>query len=144
MKCKSAFVFSDSLLLYHFHSDHPFNQKRIILTKDLLEKTNLLTATDIIEPRIATEDELSLFHDRTYIEAVKQASNGNLTEELGYSFGLGTEDTPIFSNMHEASSSLVGATLTAVDAVLNESYHHALNLGGGLHHGFIHKPSGLC
>src|SRR5690625_2316541 len=144
MMCKSAFVFSDSLLHYHFHADHPFNQKRILLTKDLLEKTHLLTTHDLIEPRIATEDELALFHDRKYIEAVKQAGSGEMSEDEGYQFGLGTEDTPFFSGMHEASSYLVGGTLTAVDAVLNGTYQHALNLGGGLHHGFKEKASGFC
>ena len=51
-------------------------------------------------------------------------------------YGLGTEDTPIFPNMHEASALLVGGTLTAVDAVMTGQSLHALNLGGGLHHGF--------
>ena len=44
------------------------------------------------------------------------------------SYGLGTEDTPMFPNMHEASALLVGGTLTAVDAVLSGKVKHALNL----------------
>ena len=144
MNCKSAFVFSDSLLNYHFHADHPFNQKRVLLAKELLEKSNALDKTDIIEPRIATEEELALFHDPSYIEAVKKASVGKLSEDDGFEFGLGTEDTPIFPGMHNASSYLVGGTLTAVDAVLDGNYNHALNLGGGLHHGFKRKASGFC
>lgn len=144
MKCESAFVYSDTLLTYHFHTDHPFNQQRIILSKDLLEKSNLLTSEDLIESRIATEDELSLFHDQIYIQAVKKASKGKMSEEEGYQFGLGTEDTPFFLGMHEASCALVGGTLSAVDAVLDGKYQHALNLGGGLHHGFKDKASGFC
>lgn len=144
MICKSAFVFSDALLHYHFHADHPFNQQRILLTKDLLEKTDLLTTHDLIEPRLATEDDIALFHTHKYIEAVKQAGSGKMSEDEGYQFGLGTEDTPFFSGMHEASSALVGGTLSAVDAVLDAEYHHALNLGGGLHHGFKEKASGFC
>ena len=46
--------------------------------------------------------------------------------------------------MHEASALLVGGTLTAVDAVLSGKVKHALNLGGGLHHGFRGKASGFC
>ena len=38
--------------------------------------------------------------------------------------------------MHEASSLLVGGTLTAVDHVMSGKALHALHLGGGLHHGF--------
>ena len=144
MTCKSSFVFSDVFLNYHFHADHPFNQKRVKLAKELLEYTNTLTAEDIITPRMATEEELALFHDRTYIEAVKKASNGFLSESEGVEYGLGTEDTPIFDNMHNASSYLVGGTLTAVDAVLSGKSDHALNLGGGLHHGFKRKASGFC
>lgn len=144
MKCHSVFIFSNSLLHYRFHPGHPFNQKRIILTKDLLEAVDLLTKKEVIKPRVATEEEIALFHDQAYINAVKQASNGKISKEKGYQFGLGTEDTPIFPNMHKASSILVGSTLTAVDAVLNENYQHALNLGGGLHHGFKRKASGFC
>src|SRR5690625_4879454 len=46
--------------------------------------------------------------------------------------------------MHEASRLLVGGSLTAADAVLNGEYQHALNLGGGLHHGFKRRASGFC
>lgn len=144
MTCKSAFIYSDSLLHYHFHEDHPFNQKRVLLTKELLEATGTLTKNDIISPRMATIDELALFHDRTFIEAVMKASNGGLSEDDQFEYGLGTEDTPIFPGMHEASSYLVGGTLTAVDAILENNYDHALNLGGGLHHGFKRKASGFC
>ncbi|MBJ8206197.1 acetoin utilization protein AcuC, partial [Bacillus cereus] len=63
---------------------------------------------------------------------------------IAMTYGLGTEDTPMFPNMHEASALLVGGTLTAVDAVLSGKVKHALNLGGGLHHGFRGKASGFC
>ncbi|MGY0694769.1 acetoin utilization protein AcuC [Virgibacillus sp. FSP13] len=144
MTCESSFVFSDAYLNYHFHSDHPFNQKRVVLTKELLEEANTLNQNDIIKPRKATDQELALFHDKAFIQAVKKASVGKLTEDEGLEFGLGTEDTPMFINMHEASSSLVGGTLNAVDAVLEGRSLHALNLGGGLHHGFKRKASGFC
>lgn len=144
MTCKSAFVYSDALLDYHFHEDHPFDQKRVLLTKELLEESKTLTHSDIIKPRIATDDELALFHDRSFINAVKKASQSKLSEDEKFDYGLETEDTPTFPGMHEASSYLVGGTLTAVDAVLENDYQHALNLGGGLHHGFKEKASGFC
>lgn len=144
MTCQASFIFSSAFLNYHFHSDHPFNQKRVLLAKDLLEKINLLTSNEIIEARKATDDELALFHDLAYIQAVKRASDGKLQTEEGLEYGIGTEDTPIFNGMHEASSYIVGGTLTAVDDVLQGRSDHALNLGGGLHHGFKHKASGFC
>ncbi|WP_217587033.1 acetoin utilization protein AcuC [Lentibacillus saliphilus] len=144
MTCRSAFIYSDTMLKYHFHANHPFNQTRVQLTKELLETSGILNEDDIVTPRQATDDELALFHDRRYIKAVKQASTGSLSDHDAHQYGLNTEDTPIFQHMHEAASSLVGGTLAAVDAVLSGQVDHALNLGGGLHHGLKHKASGFC
>lgn len=144
MTCQAAFIYSEDLLNYHFHSDHPFNQTRVLLTKELLQATGTLHSDDIVAPRIATDDELALFHDTDYIQAVKKAGHGKLTEAEQMEYGIGTEDTPVFAGMHEASATLVGGTLTAVDQVLEGHVKHALNLGGGLHHGFKRKASGFC
>ncbi|UAL46558.1 acetoin utilization protein AcuC [Sutcliffiella horikoshii] len=141
---KAVFVYSDDFQTYKFSENHPFNQLRVKLTYDLLQKSNLLSAQDIVPPRMATDEELALIHDPRYIEAVKLAGKGVLPKEKANNYGLGTEDTPIFPNMHEASALLVGGTLTAVDQVMTGKSEHALNLGGGLHHGFRGKASGFC
>ncbi|WP_042354758.1 acetoin utilization protein AcuC [Bacillus rubiinfantis] len=144
MTDQAVFIFSEELLNYKFSKHHPFNQFRLQLTVDLLTKMNALDQSQIIMPRKASEAELALIHDQGFIEAVKKAGNGLLAKEIAENFGLGTEDTPIFPNMHEASSLLVGGTLTAVDEVMTGKAHHALHLGGGLHHGFRGKASGFC
>src|SRR5690625_7136056 len=144
MKCHSAFVFSHAILRYRFHAEHPFNQKRILLTKDLLEQMNVLTKREVVKPRVATENELALFHSKTYIGVVKRASNGNISAEEGKQFGLGTEDRPIFTDMHEASRLLVGGSLTAVDAFINGDYQHALYLSVVLHHWLHVYAVGIC
>ncbi|MEQ6388718.1 acetoin utilization protein AcuC [Bacillaceae bacterium S4-13-58] len=140
----AAFIYSSNYRDYRFSSDHPFNQLRVDITLDLLRKSNAIRDQDILPPRMATDDELALVHQPIYIEAVKKAGRGELSEDEAFEFGLGTEDTPMFTNMHEASSLLVGGTLAAVDSVLNGPYDHSLNLGGGLHHGFQRKASGFC
>ncbi|WNS74623.1 acetoin utilization protein AcuC [Bacillus sp. DTU_2020_1000418_1_SI_GHA_SEK_038] len=140
----SVFVFSEDLLDYKFSENHPFNQLRIKLTLDLLMQLNAIEKHQIISPRRATDDELELIHDPNYVNAVKLAGSGQLSQEIGENYGLGTEDTPVFPKMHEASSLLVGGTLTAVDHVMAGHAKHALHLGGGLHHGFRGKASGFC
>ncbi|MDQ0430453.1 acetoin utilization protein AcuC [Planomicrobium stackebrandtii] len=140
----AVFIFSEDQLGYKFSETHPFNQKRLVLTIDLLKKMNALPDDLIVPARIATDEELLLAHDERYIDIVKKASRGEVTPEAGESYGIGTEDTPIFENMHEASARLVGGTLTAVDYVMEGKAQHALNLGGGLHHGFRGKASGFC
>ncbi len=144
MKDLAVFVYSDRLLAYKFHDHHPFNQKRVFLTLDLLKHCGAIGEEQIVPPRMATEEELRLVHDQTYIEAVRKAGEGRLSEEEGESFGLGTEDTPMFPNMHEAASWIVGGTLTAADAVMGGAGIHAFHPGGGLHHGFPGKASGFC
>ncbi|MFS0864516.1 acetoin utilization protein AcuC [Fredinandcohnia sp. 179-A 10B2 NHS] len=144
MNRESVFVYSDQFLKYRFSNDHPFNQTRVKLTYDLLKSLNVLDDNQIIEPRIATDEELELVHDPKFIQAVKLAGEGKLPEETANNYGIGTEDTPIFPGMHEASALLVGATLTAVDEVMSGKSKHALSLGGGLHHGFRGKASGFC
>src|SRR4051812_19892438 len=139
-----SFVFSEELLKYKFNSNHPFNQFRLKLTVDLLHKLNALDNEQVVPPRMATDEELSLVHDPSYIDAVKMAGHGQLPQQVAENYGLGTEDTPIFPNMHEASALLVGGTLTAVDQVMTGKAVHALHLGGGLHHGFRGKASGFC
>ena len=37
-----SFIFSEELLKYKFNSDHPFNQFRLKLTVDLLDRLNAL------------------------------------------------------------------------------------------------------
>ncbi|UOQ46431.1 acetoin utilization protein AcuC [Halobacillus salinarum] len=144
MTCNTGFVYADSVTSYRFKDDHPFNQMRVVLTKELLEASGALESTSIINPRSATDDELSLAHSRKYIDAVKRAGKGLVPGDEGLEYGIGTEDTPVFKDMHEAAALLVGSTLTAIDAVLEGKVEHALNLGGGLHHGFERKASGFC
>ncbi|MBQ0140360.1 MAG: acetoin utilization protein AcuC [Kurthia sp.] len=140
----AVFIYSPDQLDYKFSETHPFNQKRLQLTMDLLQKNNSLSVEDIIQPRIASDEELLLGHDAHYIDIVKRAGHGYLRQNEGENYGIGTEDTPIFKNMHEASAMFVGGTLTACDYVMQGKAKHALNLGGGLHHGFRGKASGFC
>jgi acetoin utilization protein AcuC len=144
MKDESVFVYSPQLLNYKFNQHHPFNQIRLKVTLDLLKSIGAIHENQIIPPRSATNEELQLIHDPDFIHAVSLAGHGSISDALAESYGLGTDDTPIFTNMHEASSLLVGGTLTAVDYVMSGKALHALHLGGGLHHGFTGKASGFC
>lgn len=141
---KSVFIYSDDLLKYKFNDEHPFNQLRLKITLDLLQRSNAIEESQIIAPRMAKEEELCLIHDPNYVHAVQLASEGLLSDEQAANYGLGTEDTPIFPGMHEASALLVGGTLTAVDYVMSGKAEHALHIGGGLHHGFRGRASGFC
>ena len=73
MKNNATFVYSPELLTYKFNQHHPFNQKRLELTVDLLKSIQALSDEQIVPPRKASDDELQLIHDEDFIEAVKRA-----------------------------------------------------------------------
>ncbi len=141
---KPIYVYDKSLLKYRFNDQHPFNQMRVKMTTDLLMDAGFLDKAHIIKPRQATDEELLLVHKPDYIEAVKKAGNGGLSDAELESYGLNTDDTHAFEDMHEKSKMLVGATLTAVDEVMKGNAKKALSLAGGLHHGFTGRASGFC
>ena len=141
---KTIFIYSDDMLAYKFNDEHPFNQQRVKMTLDLLKKCSAIHEQQIKEPSPASDEEIALVHDKTYIEAVKRAGKGKLDLKTAGKYGLGTEDTPIFQNMHDASALIAGGTLLAAEQVMEGHADHALNLAGGLHHGLRGKASGFC
>jgi acetoin utilization protein AcuC len=145
MRDRAAFIHSESFLQYKFGEDHPFNPKRLEMTWDLIRETGLLQDTQIVSPRPALLEELHRVHDPDFVQAVIQASSlppDADTSAVGY--GLGTEDTPVFPNMHEASSLIAGGTILAAELVMSGKVDHALNLAGGLHHSRRREASGFC
>lgn len=139
-----AYIYSEEETAYRFSDTHPFNPVRLELTHSLLEATGALEGIDRIPPRRATDEELLRVHDADYIEAVKQAGTGKLSPLKAQMYGLGTDDTPMFTGMHEGASLLVGGTIEACELVMNGTYRRTFHIGGGLHHGFRGRASGFC
>lgn len=144
MSRRSRLIYSPDYTTYYFHDDHPFNQRRLLLTYDLLQEYGLLREDDVALPRYATDEEIALVHDREYIETVREQGHCAHLLPKSESYGLGTEDVPCFPQMHEASSLIVGGSLQAVDLVMNNEADHAFNPAGGLHHAFNGRASGFC
>ncbi|WP_433946246.1 acetoin utilization protein AcuC [Paenibacillus sp. SN-8-1] len=147
MSGKVKFVHHDKDLSYHFHDSHPFHPIRLQLTLDLLSEVGALPEDAKLSSRQADEKDLLRVHSPDYIKAVQALSMKDPAAEWlarAEQYGLLDEDTPFFAGMHEASSYIVGGTLTAVEAVMSGSATHALHLGGGLHHALIAKAAGFC
>ncbi|MDA8353307.1 MAG: acetoin utilization protein AcuC [Firmicutes bacterium] len=144
MKDTACFIYSDQYLRYHFGNGHPFNNKRLELTLDLIRSFDIGHPHFLRPPRIASDEELNRIHDLGYIETVKGADSGNIPRERLEAYGLGTGDNPLFPGIHEAASLIAGGTLEAVDGVMKRRFDHALNLAGGLHHALRGKASGFC
>jgi len=139
-----AFVHDAALEDYGFGSDHPFNPIRLRMTIELCEALGLLEDCQFVRPGPATDEDLSTVHSLNYVRRVQLASRGegDLVELLHY--GLGTQDNPIFPDLHRACAHVVGGTLEASRLVVNGEVQHALCISGGLHHASRSKASGSC
>ncbi len=134
-----AIVYDDSLSNYDFGSRHPLKPQRLKLTYELLKTIGYLERSNvsIFEPKMAEDEEISLFHTKDYIEQVKRYSK----EGTGF---LDSGDTPAFEGCYEATCIVVGASLKSLELVMNDKVEHAFNMSGGLHHARQNRASGFC
>ncbi|ALS21521.1 MULTISPECIES: acetoin utilization protein AcuC [Paenibacillus] len=147
MNAKALFIYDENETAYRFNDSHPFNQKRLILTVDLLRKAGALPPESVISPGKAAEAQLYHVHSREYVQAVTALSYPEPEQkwlQQAEKYGLATEDTPFFPGMNDITMGLVGGSIRAVDAVMTGETVHALHLGGGLHHAMPSKGSGFC
>ncbi|MCP4764389.1 MAG: acetoin utilization protein AcuC, partial [archaeon] len=146
-----ALVYSSKYIEYNFGTQHPLRPIRLELTYKMMESYGLLKNPNLtlIEPRMATDEELCLVHDKEYVEIVKKYSknpNEFFSDYPSGAYGLGTMDDPVFPGMYEASALVSGATVVAAEQVINDTNNidYAFNFGGGLHHANHNLAHGFC
>ena len=127
------------MLLYSFPNPHPFRSDRIIPFLDELDKLKRTLGSRIVrvKPETAPPDRVLLFHDKRYVDFVKEYSASG----QGY---LDYGDTPAFKGCYEASLYVVGSTLKLINLVLNGEIDHGFNPVGGLHHAKRDGAAGFC
>ncbi|CAM4295114.1 acetoin utilization protein AcuC [Kibdelosporangium persicum] len=140
MGTPAAVVWDPALLGYDLGGDHPFNPLRLELTIALATQLGVLDGVELLRPEHAPDSEIERVHDAEYIAAVKQAPM--VGWDVGH--GLGTADNPVFSDMHEATSLVVGASLLAAQKIASGATNRAINIAGGLHHAMRDRAAGFC
>ncbi len=127
------YIIQDERVFRYSFRNHPFSSEKA------RKATQILVSEGIVKPIRAMEypeDILYLFHDRNYVEFVKEKSK----EGSGY---IDYGDTPAYPGIHEDALWVVRATLTAIDSTL-ENGDVSINLNGGLHHAGRDHASGFC
>ena len=136
-------VWSPSMMGYDFGPGHPMAPLRLDLTFRLARELGVLDAPGVVvvgaDP--ASDEVLLSAHDIEYVTAVRRASD---TGEPDLDHGLGTDDDPVFSGMHEAAARVVGGSVEAAVAIWSGEAEHAVNLAGGMHHAMRAHASGFC
>ena len=135
----------DLARLYDFGAGHPLRPERVLLTYENIQELGLTDRPGVVRTtaRVASDREILAAHDHDFVDAVK-AIDAGADERIGSAFGLGSGDNPIFPNMHDASAAVCGASLTALEAVLEGSADRSFNPAGGLHHARRREASGFC
>lgn len=130
--------------IYDLGPRHPLRPDRFRLTMRLIEEYGIVDGERVVKvpARDATDQEIQLVHDAEYVEATRLAGRGR--KGPWWEFGYGPGDNPIFSNMHEASARVAGATLVGAEAILSGAADHVFNPSGGLHHAMPGNASGFC
>lgn len=139
-------VWSAQYLAYRWSDDHPMNPTRLDLTMSLARQIGVLDGVELVEPTSASDAELLRIHTPAYIEAVKRApeKGRSIVHPDQVEHGLGSDDNPVFRNMHEASAMLTGGSLTAAREIASGRVRRAVSIGGGMHHAMPDWASGFC
>jgi acetoin utilization protein AcuC len=130
-------VVGEQIARYGFPNGHPFGADRHEAFLRELQARGLDQRVVRGSPREATRGELESFHTSAYIDLVQSRS----VSGLGY---LDAGDTPAWKGVYEAASSVVGATLNAVDAVMEGRVRRAFIPIAGLHHAARGTAAGFC
>jgi acetoin utilization deacetylase AcuC-like enzyme len=113
---------------------HVFPIRKFELVRDILLNEGTLKAEEIIEPKPAKFEDVTLVHTEDYVTRLK---NGTLDKKEVRRLGL------------PWSESLVRRTFLAVSGTINATFHAletgiSSNLAGGTHHAFPDRGAGFC
>lgn len=126
-----------ALARYGFGEGHPFGPDRMRVYQERLRATGVDELVRIIEPRMASRDDLLLFHTQDYVSQVERQS------ETGTGY-LDYGDTPAFAGVFEAAATVVGSTLHSVDLIMQGDCRRAFVPIAGLHHARRDTAAGFC
>src|SRR6266404_3401189 len=132
-----AVVVSERLARYGFGDGHPFGPDRLAAFVREFDARGLDKRVRVLEPRTASDDELRSFHTAAYLEFVRERS------QSGAGF-LDAGDTPAFRGVYEAAAGVVGATLSAMEAIMQGESRRAFVPIAGLHHAARDRAAGFC
>lgn len=144
MKQKTALIYSHRFDQFSYGESHPFNVQRFRLAYELLAAYGLdrLPDATVHEASPVAEEELYTFHDRRYIDRMKEFSSA-ASPRADFLYGLGDSENPVFPGFFDWACLGTGGTVEAARLVADEGYSAAFSLAGGYHHAHCARASGF-
>ncbi len=137
-------VYDDAWTHYDFGASHPMSPVRLDLTMRLAEALGVTGGTDgieVVSAEMATREQIATVHEQGLIDALERMGTQGGSD---LQRGLGSDDNPVFPDMHLAGAQVVGATVEAARRVWEGDSIHSCSIAGGLHHGMPDRSSGFC
>ncbi len=138
-----AFVDTKPFWEFDYGPTHPLKMWRLKLTQELQRSFGLLEQVELIEPRMATDKEVLVFHEPDYLQALVDADEGIWSPKL-IRYGLGTPDCPVMEGVYTGAMLSAGASAQAAQLIAEGKFNIAFNMAGGLHHAMPSYASGFC
>ena len=144
MTARRAFIYSNRFGDYSYGTEHPFKVLRYRLAYDLIRELGLLDGETnlLVESPSASEEALSSFHRRDYLETLREFSRGD-GSRANFFYGLGDVENPVFHGLYDWASLVCGGTMEAVRQVVDGGCRAAFNMAGGWHHAHAARASGF-
>lgn len=130
----TAVIWDPRYLKHETGPGHPESPQRLLAIKEVLDTNKKLVW---LNPREATEEEVSLVHTKEHISAV------NKTRLLSPSYF--DQDTPVCSASADSAFLSAGGVLTVVDAVFSQKFSNAFAFPRPPgHHAESNRAMGFC
>lgn len=125
---------------------HPLAIPRVSTALDLIRALGWIDASRYVDAPKATVAELTRFHDPDYVAAVQRAEvEGKVDAATADRYHIGRNGNPVFPQIFSRPATACGATLAAVDRLLEpEGPRLIFSPAGGTHHGRPARAAGFC
>ncbi len=142
----STFIYPPELEKYHYPDGHPMKPGRAKLALELCRKNHFFKdeAKEVITSGRATFEEMAAFHDKDYLNAIKDTARLKEFDPGIMKYGLGTGDCPIFKGLYDCCTVVAGSTLAGTRLLIDKRADIVFAPGGGFHHAFRDHAEGFC
>lgn len=132
-------VYDEDYLLHEHTPTHPERKERLQYTMDQLEEEGVLAdpAVSIVEPSMATDEQLSRVHTQEYLERLRSMSASGS--------GMLSVDTHVSAHTWNTAKLAAGGVATAMDVVATGEHDSSFVMARpGGHHAFANDAHGFC
>lgn len=127
-------VFYHDLFTFPLPEKHRFPVEKYARLREAILADKIVPPENLLVSDPATDEQLSLAHDRDYIDKMKHGRLGeNEIRKIGF---------PWSPQLVERARRSVGSTISACRAALADGI--AVNLAGGTHHAYRDRGEGFC